>query len=206
VNGVDPTGLISAGTICGEYGSQSSQCAGAQSVSEQVGQEVAANQIGSNRPIIDIAGAVGNFVSAHAGEIATAASLAALLIPGVDVIDLGVVADISVNGALSLTANTVAVSAGGLASEQDFSQGNYLSGTLDLIGSLAGLSGVHLQGLANLEEFVARGASNRAVASWLLENAAGLTQGARITAASAFGLGLLQTLLAGLPAGASTCG
>lgn len=149
--------------------------------------------------------AVGSFVSNHAGEIATAASLAALLIPGVDVLDLGVVAEISINGALALTANTVAVTAGGLATEQDFSNGNYLAGSLDLIGTLAELSGVHLQGIANLQEFAVREASNADVGSWLLKNAAGLAKAGRFAAVSAFGLGLLNQLFAALPAGASTC-
>ena len=63
MNNSDPTGLASAGTICGEYGSSSSQCADAQQLSKQVvGQELA-NQQPGNAHIIDIAGSLSQAVA-----------------------------------------------------------------------------------------------------------------------------------------------
>jgi hypothetical protein len=50
-----------------------------------------------------------------------------LAIPGVDVIDLGVVAGLSVNGTLAATASTLSIVAGGVASGEDYSNGDYLS-------------------------------------------------------------------------------
>jgi uncharacterized protein RhaS with RHS repeats len=54
VNGTDPTGEISAGTICGEDGPKSAACKGAEQISAQVGREVAANQVSGCVPIIDM--------------------------------------------------------------------------------------------------------------------------------------------------------
>lgn len=58
VNGTDPTGAISAGTICGMDGIKSAACKGALQIQTAVGKEVAANQISGCAPIIDIAGAI----------------------------------------------------------------------------------------------------------------------------------------------------
>jgi hypothetical protein len=120
VNASDPTGLISAGTICGEYGSQSSQCAGAQSVSEQVGQEVAANQIGSNKPIIDIAGNVGSFVEHNFGTIAQVAAGGACIVVSAGACIAFVVAataakltQLGVNGKLTASSAVGTVALGG---------------------------------------------------------------------------------------------
>ena len=139
-----------------------------------------------------------------AGEIAMGASVAALLIPGVDVVDLGVVAGISVNGAVSLTANAVAIGTGALSSGEDFSKGEYVTGVLDGLGSLAGLGALHMAGIANLERMAAESASNAAVRSWLVENASTLAKDARLSSFGAFGLSFLTALLAGT-AGASHC-
>jgi len=75
VNGVDPTGQISAGTICGEDGPKSAACQGAIQISAQVGKEVAANQVSGCVPIIDIAGAIGHFVEDHKVGFAIAAGI-----------------------------------------------------------------------------------------------------------------------------------
>jgi hypothetical protein len=65
VNQSDPTGQISAGTICGEDGPNSKACKGAIQISQQVGKEVAANQVSGCANIIDIAGAIDHFVATH---------------------------------------------------------------------------------------------------------------------------------------------
>jgi RHS repeat-associated protein len=72
VNGTDPSGEsgISAGTICGEDGPNSAACKGAQELSNQVGQEVSTNQVGSNKPIIDVAGTLGDAASSAVGATA----------------------------------------------------------------------------------------------------------------------------------------
>jgi hypothetical protein len=59
VNGVDPSGLISAGTICGEDGPNSAACRGALQIQTQVGKEVAANQVESNKPTPGLFGTIG---------------------------------------------------------------------------------------------------------------------------------------------------
>jgi uncharacterized protein RhaS with RHS repeats len=155
--------------------------------------------------VANTADTVGHAIASHAGEIATVASLAALAVPGVDVIDLGVISGISINGALALTANAAAIGAGGIASDEDFSHGNYVAGSLDLLGSVAGLGALHLQGLANLDRLASGAAKTSAVSSWLLESAAGLARGARIGAFAAFGIGTLGTFLSGGQAWANTC-
>jgi hypothetical protein len=187
VNSTDPLGLCSGFLGC--IGSGISTAAGA---------------------VGGAATATAGFVANHAGTVATVASLAALAIPGVDVIDLGVVAGISVNGALALTANAVAIGTGGVASGQDFSQGHYVSGAFDLVGTIGGLSALHLQGLANLKELAAAEAWRFPGQSWLAENAAQYAAAARVTAFGAFGLGALPSIgsfVSGTPAWADTpCG
>ncbi len=165
---------------------------------------------GAEHAIGGAASATAGFVANHAGTIATVASVAALAVPGVDVIDLGVIAGVSVNGALALGANAVAIGAGGIASGEDFSQGHYVSGALDVVGTLGGLGALHLQGVANLNEFAASGAWRSSyLQPWLLDNAAAYAKAARITAFGAFGLGSIPGLgsfFSGLPAWAATCG
>jgi hypothetical protein len=55
VNAVDPSGEsgISAGTICGEDGLNSTACKGAIQISQQVGKQVAANQVSGCVPVLD---------------------------------------------------------------------------------------------------------------------------------------------------------
>ena len=75
VNSDDPMGLASAGTVCGKYGPDSPQCKGAEQTTAQVTAGESADQVGANKPIIDIAGAVndavGNAVRAAANAIKT---------------------------------------------------------------------------------------------------------------------------------------
>jgi hypothetical protein len=142
----------------------------------------------------DAASATASHVGNHAGDIATVASLVALAVPGVDVIDLGVVAGISINGAVSLTANAVAITAGDLASGEDISNGHYVSGALDIIGTVGGLSALHLQGLANLNRAAAAAAWRSSyLQPWFLENAASYARYARLVALGAFGVGSIPS-------------
>jgi len=80
VNDGDPSGLISAGAICSEYGPHSSQCSGAEQVSAQVTRSENANQVGANKPIIDIAGPVGVFLKHNFGTIAQIAAGGACIV------------------------------------------------------------------------------------------------------------------------------
>jgi hypothetical protein len=192
VNGVDPLGLCWPSWACG--------------AEHKIGG--AATDVG--RAVGGAATDVGSFVANHAGEIALAASLAALAIPGVDVIDLGVVAGLSVNGTLAATASTLSIVAGGVASGEDYSNGDYLSGTLDLIGSFGSLGALHLAGISNLERFAASISSRSSyLQSWLLQDSADLAKIAKFISAGAFGFGLPSawSLLFGTSAGASvSCG
>ena len=192
MNGVDPLGLCWPSWACG--------------AEHKIGG--AATDVG--RAVGGAATDVGSFVANHAGEIALAASLAALAIPGVDVIDLGVVAGLSVNGTLAATASTLSIVAGGVASGEDYSNGDYLSGTLDLIGSFGSLGALHLAGISNLERFAASISSRSSyLQSWLLQDSADLAKIAKFISAGAFGFGLPSawSLLFGTSAGASvSCG
>jgi len=139
---------------------------------------------------------VEHFVSRNASTIAFVSGIAAQFIPGVDVVvDLGAIVDVSVSGALSLTANSVSISTGALASDQDFSHGNYLSGTLDLVGSVGGLGALHLNGVANLEELAAgRAWRSSEVQSWILRDARDYARYASWLQVGAFGLGSVPNI------------
>lgn len=69
VNENDPSGLISAGSICGEYGSESSQCEAAQQNSKQVVRQDIAGDAVANNSVIDVAGAVANLVKRNVHTI-----------------------------------------------------------------------------------------------------------------------------------------
>jgi len=90
VNNSDPTGLASAGTICGQYGSGSSQCAAAQQLSKRVVSGELANDAASDPcvHIIDIAGAIENWAITNRTQLIAGVGLvagtAALLIPGAE--------------------------------------------------------------------------------------------------------------------------
>jgi hypothetical protein len=142
------------------------------------------------RAIGNIAHTAAHAVASHAGEIATAASLVALAIPGVDVVDLGVVAGLSVNGALALSANVVAITVGGVATDEDVKRGDYVAAAFDVVGSVAGIGGIHLSGLANLGAADALKASNEVVADWALTRAASLAKAARVAAFGSFFAGI----------------
>ena len=139
--------------------------------------------------------ATSDFVRSNAGIIATAASLAALAIPGIDFIDLGVIGGISVSGALTLTANVVADSVGGIRAYQDFKQGRDLSGALDVLGSVAGVGALHLQGIANLERLNSISARTEVVQSMVLDFANGLANAARVASVTGFTSAAITTLV-----------
>ena len=86
-NESDPTGLASAGTICGQYGSGSSQCAAAQQRSLRVVNEELANNAASNPcvHIIDVAGPVGGLLKRNVGTITTVVATGLCIAPGTDV-------------------------------------------------------------------------------------------------------------------------
>ena len=64
VNESDPTGLY-APNPCGQAGAQSAACGAVEQTQRQVAAGEEASQVGANKPIIDVAGAVGNFVSTN---------------------------------------------------------------------------------------------------------------------------------------------
>lgn len=114
VNGVDPSGLISAGTICGEDGPKSAACQGAIQISAQVGKEVAANQVSGCAQIIDIAGAIQTFIVTHKAAIIEVA-VGTVVIIGATVLTAGVGDALLAAGASTLEAGGTA-SVGGVSS------------------------------------------------------------------------------------------
>jgi hypothetical protein len=161
--------------------------------------------------INDAVNAAGGFVSRHASTIAFGAGVVGLLVPGVDVLDLGALGEMSINGALSAGATATSIGAGGIASAQDFSGGHYVSGILDAVGSIGGAGALYFDRLANADRLAAGEAwRSGTVQRWLLQDAAANASRARLTSVGAFGLGAIPnvlSLISGAPAWAATlCG
>jgi RHS repeat-associated protein len=74
LNGTDPLGLVSAGTICGQHGSRSRACRGAIKISKHVVSFELGNQASPNKHIIDIAGGVAHVAHTVAHAINAAAT------------------------------------------------------------------------------------------------------------------------------------
>ena len=114
MNGVDPSGLISAGTICGEDGPKFAACQGAIQISAQVGKEVAANQVSGCAQIMDIAGAIQTLIVTHKAAIIEVA-VGTVVIIGATVLTAGVGDALLAAGASTLEAGGTA-SVGGVSS------------------------------------------------------------------------------------------
>lgn len=134
-----PTLLASAGTVCGQYGPDSSQCKGAEQIQAQVASEESAGQAVANKPIIDVAGAVGSFVTSHAAEIGIGLGLAAIALTGV-----GLIAELAPISALVVGAGAFA--AGTAATALDYRPCVNQHDSLACLGLIFGATGTAFSG------------------------------------------------------------
>ncbi len=74
VNESDPSGLY-APNACGQAGAQSAACGVVEQTQRQVAASEEANKVSGNAQIIDIAGAVGNFIATHKTDIEVGAGI-----------------------------------------------------------------------------------------------------------------------------------
>ena len=142
VNLIDPTGQISAGTICGADGARSAACRGAIQISAQVGKEVAANQVSGGACIIDLAGAIGSFVASHKiGELEIAGAVltvAAAIATGGTSLAIETTAEAAIEG----TSEAAADAAGsGVLESAASSPSTVLNGISTGVNTVACLSG-----------------------------------------------------------------
>ncbi len=127
VNGTDPMGLY-APNPCGQAGAQSAACGAVEQTQRHVAANEQANQVGANKPIIDIGGPIGNLAAnllagtstalgyvQVAADVATLACAALVALPCV-----AVVAAVSEVSGLAATASACLSSAvGGPSSATD---------------------------------------------------------------------------------------